>query len=157
MEEKDKGGRPREYDRDFIACELVIWAQKETSINLCEFCAIKMLPPSKITIWAKECERFRKAYELAKCFLGHRREQMLSKEELHVKAYDLNAATYDYFLKEEKRMQAEYEAALKAAQEMKPVSDEEKARHEALMSLLLSMQDSARNKAETNIKADSKS
>ncbi len=115
-----KQGRPREYDRDFIACELVLWAKKETSINLCEFCADKMLPPSKISIWAKECPNFRKAYELAKCFLGYRREQMLTKETLHVKAYDLNATTYDYFLKEEKRLQAEYEASLRKENEKPP-------------------------------------
>lgn len=117
MDEVIAQGRPREYNRDFIAHELILWAKKPSSINLCEFCSEKMLPPSKLSLWAKECDKFRQSYELAKCFLGSRREKMLTDETLHVKAYDLNATTYDYFLKEEKRLQSEYEASLKKENE----------------------------------------
>lgn len=120
MDEVIAQGRPREYHREFIAHELVLWAKKPSSINLCEFCADKMLPPSKLSIWAKECPEFRKSYELAKCFLGNRREKYLSDEILHVKAYDLNATTYDYFLKEEKQEIAKYEASLKKENEKPP-------------------------------------
>ena len=105
-------GRPREYDRDKLADSLVEWAQLDTSINLNGFCAQHLLPPSKITIWANECENFRKAYEIAKTLVGLRREQKLSDGTLHVKAYDLNAAVYDYFLKEERREQAKFESTL---------------------------------------------
>ena len=35
------------------------------------------------------------------------------QNKLHVKAYDLNATTYDYFLKQERRAQAEFEHELK--------------------------------------------
>ena len=105
--------RPREHDRDKIAQDLVKWAQKDDSINLNHFCALNLLAPSKISQWAKEDESFRQAYETAKAFLGYRREMLLNKEMLHVKAYDLNATTYDHFLKEERRDQSSFESNLK--------------------------------------------
>lgn len=112
-------GRPREHDRDQIASDLIEWARKEDSINLNKFCCTREPPlaPSKISIWASECPLFRKAYETAKAFLGARREEWLNQEVLHVKAYDLNATTYDYFLKEEKRDQSAFESKLKGKEE----------------------------------------
>ena len=110
-------GRPREHDREKIAKDLITWAKKDTSINLNEFCALNGLAPSKITIFANEDDFFRKAYEEAKAYIGYRREQKLNSGELHVKAYDLNANTYDYFLKHERKDQLEYEAKLKTQQE----------------------------------------
>src|SRR5260221_9171784 len=93
-------GRPREHNREQIAIDMVDWAKRPDSINLCKFCATYEPPmdPCKISIWAKECDMFRKAYNIAKAFLGYRREEMLNAESLHVKAYDLNATTYDFFL-----------------------------------------------------------
>lgn len=110
-------GRPREHDRDQMAEDLIEWAKLDDSINLNAFCAMKEIPPSNITIWANQCNEFRKAYELAKTYLGVRRELKLTKNELHVKAYDLNAATYDYFLKQEKRDQALYDSELRKSEE----------------------------------------
>lgn len=108
-------GRPRVHDRLQIAADLVEWAQQDTSINLCAFCADHKppLPPSKITQWSKECELFRQAYEITVACLGARRERRLAEGTLHVKAYDLNASTYDYFLRLERRNIAEFEHSLK--------------------------------------------
>src|SRR5258708_19190957 len=88
-------GRPREHNREQIAKDLIEWARKPESINLNEFCAHyePIISPPKIGQWARECSEFRSAYEAAKAFLGYRREQKLNKQELHVKAYDLNATT----------------------------------------------------------------
>lgn len=107
-------GRPRTHDREKIAQEMIEWASKEDSINLCKFCCTRVPPiaPSMITTWAKENDEFRIAYETAKGYLGARREEWLASEQLHVKAYDLNATTYDHFLKEEKRQAAEHAASL---------------------------------------------
>lgn len=115
--------RPREWDRDQVADDLVAWAQLDDSINLCAFCANKLIPPSKLPQWSVECEIFRQAYDLAKIFIAVRREAKLNKNELHVKAYDLNAATYDYFMKKEKRDQAKFECDL----------DKEKTEHQHQM------------------------
>lgn len=107
-------GRPREHDRDQIALDLIEWAKKDDSINLNAFCCSRDHPlaPSMITNWARECDNFKRAYEFAKTFLGVRREKLLNNGRLHVKAYDLNACTYDYFLAEEKREQKKFEASL---------------------------------------------
>ncbi len=110
-------GRLREHDREQIAKDLVVWAEKEDSINLNGFCAIKLIAPSKISEWAKQDDFFREAYEIAKSFLGERRERLLTNDMLHVKAYDLNAPVYDRFLKEERMEMAKYETLLKFVQE----------------------------------------
>ncbi len=102
--ERNPRGRPRVHDREQIAIDIIEWARRPDSINLCKFCALydPIIPPTKLTLWAKEDNSFREAYESAKLFLGFRREEWLNQEHLHVKAYDLNAETYDHFLKEEK-------------------------------------------------------
>lgn len=106
------GGRPRIHDKDAIAKALLEWAAKEDSINLNGFCVSldPPIPPQYITRFADECEGFREAYNTAKAWLGERRERKLKNGELHVKAYDLNAAVYDYYLKKEKREDREHEA-----------------------------------------------
>lgn len=112
-------GRPREHDRDQIVQELIEWAKKDTSMNLNEFCCTREPPlsPCKITQWADEEPNFRKSYEAAKAFIGMRREKMLNENRLHVKAYDLNASTYDYFLRAERRAIAEHLASLQKDKE----------------------------------------
>ena len=92
--------RPREWDRDLIADELIEWAKLDTSVNLNGFCASKLMPAQKLSQFANECSQFREAYHIAKTILSERRESKLSKQELHVKAYDLNARVYDHFLDE---------------------------------------------------------
>lgn len=112
-------GRPREHDREQIAEDLIVWAQKEDSYNLNGFCGEQLISPSKITDWARECKEFRGAYEKAKAILGARRERGLVNGTLHVKAYDLNASVYDHFLKTDKREQLEYEKSLEEKEQEK--------------------------------------
>lgn len=154
MKKLQKLGRPREHDRDKIAQDLVDWAKLPDSINLNKFCAIKEISPCKLTIWADKDESFRKAFELAKAYLGARREELLSKGVLHVKAYDLNAKTYDYFLKQEHRQQLEYESSLKK-EEIAKFSKEELERSDALMEQLKAAQSSVQSltKAESHNKS----
>jgi hypothetical protein len=106
-------GRPRIHDRDKIAEELIEWANKPESINLNKFCAVAAISPRYLSQWADECPHFREAYEYAKTFIGARREEMLNVDLLHVKAYDLNAKTYDYFLDEKYQKNAQFESSLR--------------------------------------------
>lgn len=150
-------GRPREWDRAKVAQDLVEWSKLDTSINLCEFCGMHMLQATKITDWAREDEHFRAAYHIAKHNIGSRREVKLSKGELHQKAYDLNARTYDHFLKEEHREQIAYESSLKVE---KP-EDTEKTK-EAVQALnrfsdTINSQRSARKSEEQSKRTESKS
>ncbi len=115
------GGAPRLHNRDQIALDLIEWAKKEDSINLNKFCCYYVPPfaPSKITLWSNEDDKFREAVELAKSYLGFRREEWLNEEKLHIKGYDLNAETYDYFLKEEKRLKSKFESNLRKEEDSK--------------------------------------
>lgn len=114
-------GRPKEYDREAIGKALLEWAKKDDSLNLNGFCTTNdpLIPPSYLSVWAKEDDEFSQAYEITKSFLAVRRELKLKDGELHVKAYDLNASVYDFFLKEERRKEKEHEAEVKAKATMK--------------------------------------
>lgn len=124
---KNPFGRPREWDLDEMAYKLIEWVKKPDSINLCGFCAENMLSPSYISRWAKENYSFCQAYEYVKAQLGDRREKMLNEESLHVKAYDLNAKTYDHFLKEEHRQDLEFQSQLAKAQELQGTDEQKNA------------------------------
>ncbi len=110
---KNIGGRLRKHDRDDIACKLIEWAKLSTSINLCKFCFENEIVPQKLSEWSKENDMFREALQFARVCLGFRREEKLNSGEIHTVGYNLNASTYDYFLKEEKREEKSYEAELK--------------------------------------------
>ena len=112
-------GRPREHDRNQIALDLVEWAKLPDSINFNKFCATRdpPIPASKLLLWSKQDDEFRTAYETAKAFLGYRREEWLSKNQLHVKAYDLNANVYDLIAKDEKISNSQFESSLRKSEE----------------------------------------
>lgn len=148
-------GRPRTHDRLAIVQQMIEWAEKEDSINLCGFCANIKLPPSLVLRWSKEDDEFGLSYEIVKARLGERREKMLSNDQLHVKAYDLNAKTYDPFLKEESRSHAEFESSLKA-KEQTLVNEADIIRHEALLNQISSLR-SERKIEDNNNKAEQKS
>jgi hypothetical protein len=112
-----EGGRPgRNIDK--LADELIEWAQLDTSTNLNGFCCSRKPPiaPTTTCEYAITHKRFGEAMKIAKCFLAERREQKLSEGKLHQKAYDLNAAVYDYYHKQEKRDQMKFESDLKVEQ-----------------------------------------
>lgn len=127
-------GRPREHDRDKISIELIEWAKKEDSINFNKFCCTREppIPATKLLLWAKEDDKFRMAYETAKAFLGCRREEWLSKEMLHVKAFDLNATVYDLIAKDEKMEMSSYDASLRKEADSKPTEINIRVAHDGL-------------------------
>ena len=153
-----KVGRPREHDREQIAIDIIQWAKKVDSINLNKFCALYKppFPPKKLSEWAKENDEFRESYEIAKAFLAFRREEKLNSEELHVKAYDLNAAAYDYFIKEEKMAQAQFEASLKT-QTDSHIDEKIMENFDRTMKQLDSLQSSARKIDESKSNNEQKS
>ena len=117
-------GKPRIHDREAIFNKLSEWIKKEDSLNLCGFCAEIKISSKRISEWALEDEDLAETLQQAKDILASRREKKLSDGTLHAKAYDLNASTYDYFLKKEKRDQARFEASLREKEEVKiPLSD----------------------------------
>lgn len=108
-----KMGRPLKYDLDKISIDLIEWAKLPDSINFNKFCAINYINPRKLSEWSKKDEDFRETYEISKAYLAFRREEKLNDQTLNAQGYSLNATTYDFFLKEEKRDQAKFESDLK--------------------------------------------
>lgn len=127
-------GRPREHDRNQVALDMIEWARRDDSINLCKFAALYNPPiaPSILISWTKTDPEFHKAYETAKQFLGFRREEMLNKDMLHVKAYDLNATTYDPYLKLERMEMSSFDASLRKETETKPTEINIRVAHDGL-------------------------
>lgn len=113
------GGRPKEYDRLDVAKKMLEWAKDPESMNMNGFSVHVMIPATTILRWKDEDPQFREAYELTRQILGNRREKALSKGELHVKAYDLNAKVYDPYLKEEWREERRFESDLKSKENEK--------------------------------------
>lgn len=158
-------GRLREHNREKIAADMIEWAKKDDSLNLNGFCAEKLLPPSKISQWAKEDDFFRQAYEITKALLAKRREEALETGTLHVKAYDLNARVYDAFLREESESEKDRDLERKIKQlefEIKLKNDNGSASPEMianlsnLMNQLASLQ-TPRKIEDTSNKAEAKS
>lgn len=143
------GGRPREYERLETAENMLKWALKDDSLNLTGFCAEYLIPSSTILQWSKEPteegRQFQRAYNLVKDILGNRREKRLTDGALHTKAYDLNAKVYDAFLRDESRVQAEFEARLKA-EEAKAHTETEEKHYKDVMGQLSSLQSTLNNK-----------
>lgn len=96
--QRRKPGRPREYDAEKIADELLEWVKDEESINFVQFCADRGYLPSLIWRLEKENEDFSYAYTIAKMKLAERRERYLNAEQLNYGAYQRYQAGYDPFL-----------------------------------------------------------
>lgn len=121
---KNPIGRPQEYNREEIAQKLLEWSRKEDSLNLCAFCGEIEFNPQMLYKWATEKTEFSNTYNIVKAKLGARRELKKNEATIHLASYNMNAPTYDYFLKQEKRDQAQFEASLKEKEELKiPLSE----------------------------------
>lgn len=113
---KKKMGAPRKHNYEEITEKLYEWSALDDSINLCHFCCVYLDPPITPDYFcdmANRDENLSKAYKIARSRIGARRENKLNKGDLHVKAYDLNAPTYDYFMKQEKRAEKQFDHNLK--------------------------------------------
>lgn len=106
-------GRPQLYDRVDIFNQLEKWLKKDDSINLLGFCVFIGISSKRLSEWALDDKDLSERLQKAKDVLGEKREKKLSDGTLHGKAYDLNASTYDYFLKQAKRDQMKFESELK--------------------------------------------
>ena len=115
-------GRPREYDADKIAQELLQWVKDEDSINFAGFCADRGYLPGLIWRLEKESEEFSNAYILAKMKLAERRERFLNAEMLNYGSFQRYQSGYDPFL-----TKAEDEEKDKDAHRKKGIVENEQA------------------------------
>ena len=110
---KRKVGRPRVYDVDKIAEELLEWVKDEESINLTQFCADREYLPTLIWRLEKENEDFANAYMIAKMKLAERRERFLNAGMLNYGAWDRYQSGFDPFLAKNEKDEKDEDAARK--------------------------------------------
>lgn len=129
-------GRPREHNREEIRIKMLEWVQANPDeLNLLAFSEVVLIAPTVIIRWSKEDEMFRQTYDLVRAIIGIRRERALSNDTLHVKAYDLNAQTYDQYLKADRHEDMKYLSDLKS-KENQVLPENDVKRFEVMMDLI---------------------
>jgi hypothetical protein len=113
LQAKRKVGRPRVYDPDIIAKELIEWAKDEESINMTGFCADRGYLPGLIWRLEQESQDFADAYTIAKMKLAERRERHLNADQLNYGAWQRYQRGYDPFLDRHERSIADEDASRK--------------------------------------------
>jgi len=111
--EKRKAGRPREYDAQKIADELLEWSKDEESINIAQFCADRGYLPTLIWRLEKESEEFSYAYTIARLKLAERRERLMNNNLLNYGAWQRYQRGYDPFLAKDEEDKDDKDAARK--------------------------------------------
>lgn len=111
--EKRKPGRPRQYNPDEIAKEMMDWVEDEESINFVQFCADRGYASGLIWRLEKEYEDFSYAYEIVKMKLAERRERYLNADQLNYGAYQRYQSGYDPFLAKNEETEKDKDAARK--------------------------------------------
>lgn len=111
--EKRKVGRPREYDAEKIANELLEWSKDEESINIAQFCADRGYLPGLIWRLEKESDDFSYAYTIARLKLAERRERLMNNNLLNYGAWARYQRGYDPFLAKDEEDKEDKDAARK--------------------------------------------
>lgn len=110
---KKKNGRPRTYDPEVIAAELLEWSKDEFSINFAQFCADHEYLPTLIWQLEKSSEEFRDAYIITKMRLAERRERLMNEELLNYGSWNRYQRNYDPFLAKDEDEKEDKDAARK--------------------------------------------
>lgn len=108
---KKKPGRPRIYDSEKIAEELMEWVKDESSINFAQFCADRGYLPTLIWRLEKESEDFSYAYTISKLKLAERRERWMNEDMLNYGAWQRYQRGYDPFLEKAEEDKDDKDAA----------------------------------------------
>jgi hypothetical protein len=134
-------GRPRKYDPEVEAEALLEWSKTADATVLRSFAPERGYPPSLMDGWIISCPVFSGAYQVAKARVGARREKILI-DAGSSKPFDRYADWYDDQLLAHERANKAFEIELKAKLEtLEKASEEEKARHDALIAQLKALQD----------------
>lgn len=136
-------GRPREYDRELIAQQMIEWVKRDNSINMCGFCSEYWVPYSRMWSWADEDEQFRDVMEMVKLKIAQRREEWVSAKLLHQTAYGMNARVYDKPMHKYYREDAKYQSELKK-EEVNAVPVKTTEHFESLMNQLDGIQEQSK-------------
>lgn len=107
------GGRPREYDLDQLADELLLWSTNPTSLNLIGFTRPKLINVTRLADWAKENSRFSDALQLAKQSIAQNRFEAALSGEMPQVMHARCEGLYDPLYHKYSRSEKEFESSLR--------------------------------------------
>jgi hypothetical protein len=108
-------GRPRTYDRELMAQDLLDWVENEDSIDIKQWRIKHKITRDKVMDMRNQSENFNDAYAYAFDVLAQRRWEMNHTDELKDSLYGLHARVYDRDLDEQKKSEKKYEIDAKYA------------------------------------------
>lgn len=115
------GGRPRKYDLDQLADELLIWSTDPSSLNLIGFSRPRLINVTMLPDWAKIHDRFSEALQLAKQSIALNRFEAACANEVPKEFYTRSEGQYDPLYKQYSREEKEFESSLrKKENDVKP-------------------------------------
>jgi hypothetical protein len=91
-------GAPKTYDDNLIMEQMLDWAKKEDSINICGFCVKYGYTPQLIWRLEQSNASFDIAYNLVKMQLSERRERLTNENKLNYGSYNRYQKMLDPFL-----------------------------------------------------------
>ncbi len=112
--------RPRIYDYEKEADDLLEWAKKPNSICLYGFCAQKPYLAQDLTDFSSRSDKFALAIKKAKQLIAYNRLNQVNENKLKESVYHRSARLYDTLLKdqEDEDKDADIERKLKAASKL---------------------------------------
>jgi hypothetical protein len=92
------GGRPRKFDRSYIANRLMTWCREASSLNINAFVSLPDIGISmkRFLQFCYDDKEFQELYDEAKAFIAINREEANSLDELSDSAYNKHLHVYDY-------------------------------------------------------------
>jgi hypothetical protein len=111
-------GGPEKYCTEKMIKEMEEWVKKESSINICGFCADYGYTYALFRSKVVNKQEFKDAYEIVRLRLAERRERLLNCDLLHSHAYNRYQSCYDPFIDtyEDEKKDQEAERKIKIAQ-----------------------------------------
>lgn len=108
------GGRPPEWDTDFLKREIILWARLPNSLNINAFCCSldPEIDPDYLLYLIKKDPEFSRIHRIVKTYLSARREEANSEKLLSDAAFKSALRHYDLFLKEDWKEEETFKANL---------------------------------------------
>ena len=110
------GGRPREYDPEYLMQEILIWARLPNSLNINAFCSSVRpeIDPEYLKELVRKDKEFSRVYRIVKSYLATRREEAVTEKVLSETAFNRNLHHYDKFLYDDWKEEKTFESELKS-------------------------------------------
>jgi hypothetical protein len=108
------GGRPREWDTDYLMQEIIAWARLPDSLNINAFCCSLRpeIDPEYLRQLIVKDEVFSGVYRIVKAYLAVRREEANSERLLSNQAYASGLRVYDKFAEQQWKEELKFEKGL---------------------------------------------